>query len=148
MQLFSPVGAVLVIIFAAVMWWSGKLNARWILENKFPAASDPGGPYTECEIRFPTADVPAPCMVRATHEGWYMFTPKEKRAKWRWVNNVPFLNKAVFIPWTSLECSQAKFPMRNWLRFDVKSTKAIFFVRKEVALTLLAEAGRPVPPLS
>jgi hypothetical protein len=147
MNLFSPVGAVMVIFIAGLMWWSGKLNARWILEKRFPATTDPGGPYTECEIRFPTADVPTPCMVRVTPEGWYMFTPQEMRATWRWVNNVPFLRKPVFIPWASLECSEAKFPMRDWLRFDVKQTRAIFFVRKNVGLPLLEAAQRPLPAL-
>lgn len=145
MSLFSPGGAAILIIMAAAFWLGARWNARWILERQFPAASDPGGPYTECEIRFPAADVPAPCMVRVTREGWYMFTPSEMRARWRWVNNVPFLSKAVFIPWTSLACSEAKFPMRDWLRFDVKQTRAIFFIRKNVGLPLLEEAGRPLP---
>lgn len=145
MSLFAPGSVAILIVIAAAFWLGARWNARWILERQFAAATDPGGPYTECEIRFPTADVPTPCMVRVTREGWYMFTPPEMRAQWRWVNNVPFLRKAVFIPWASLAYSQAKFPMRDWLRFDVKQTRAVFFIRKNVGLPLLEAAGRSLP---
>jgi hypothetical protein len=146
MSTLSPTAAVLVIIVTAVLIGINvKRDARALLQKQFAATFDPGGPYTECKIRFPLAEVSTPCMARVTAEGLYLFTSAELRATWSWMNNVPFLNKAVFIPWASLAYSPAKFPMRKWIRFDVTSTKAMFFMPREVALNLLRAAGRSVP---
>jgi hypothetical protein len=146
MSTLSSTAAVLVIIVSAVLIGiNAKRDARALLQKQFAVTSDPGGPYTECKIRFPLAEMSTPCMARVTAEGLYLFTPEELRARWSWVNNVPFLNKAVFIPWASLNYGPAKFPMGNWIRFDLASTKALFFMQRDVALSLLQAAGRPLP---
>jgi hypothetical protein len=96
-------------------------------------------------VRFPLATGSTPCVAHASEVGLYLFTPPEMLRKWRWVNNIPFLKRPVFIPWSQLEYRCASFPARNWLRFDIRNTKATFFVRRTVALVLLRMAGRPPP---
>jgi hypothetical protein len=146
MHTYSPAVAVIIIITAALIWLNAKRDGLSILQKQFAARSDPGGPYTECEVRFPTAEVSTPCLARTTAEGWYMFSPQEKIASWRLLNNVRFLRTPVFISWSQLVYGPAKFPMQNWVRFDVSSTKAIFFVRRDVAVTLLQAVGKSLPP--
>ena len=129
----------------ALMWWGGRNSSRGIITRKFGTTFDPGGPYTECKVQFVLDDLPAPCVVRTTGEGWYMVTPESARRRWNWANNVAFLRQPVFIPWTALEYSPAKFPMSSWVRFDVTGTKATFFVPRNVALPLLQAGGMPPP---
>jgi hypothetical protein len=146
MHTYSPIAVVLMmLVVAAIMWWGGKYNGRAILQRQFKATFDPGGPYTECDVRFVTDDMPAPCVVRATREGWYMVTPESMRKRPNWSNNVALLKRPVFIPWESLDYYRAKFPMGDWIRFDVKRTRATFFVRRDVTMPLLQAGGRPPP---
>jgi hypothetical protein len=51
-----------------------------------------------------------------------------------------------FRPWSQLEYRQARFPARGWLRFDIRGSKATFFMRRSVGLELLRAAGQPLPP--
>ncbi|MBE1160804.1 hypothetical protein [Dyella acidiphila] len=147
MHTYPPaVVAILMLAVATIMWRASKYSARGILQRQFKATFDPGGPYIECGVRFVLDDMPAPCAVRTTREGWYMVTPDAMR-KWpNWSNNVAFLKQAVFIPWASLDYYRAKSPMSNWVRFDVKGTKATFFVKWDDALSLLQSGGMPLPP--
>jgi hypothetical protein len=146
MTTLSPAAAALMIIVtSALIWFSARRDGRLILQKQFAATVDPGGPYTACEIRFPMAEVSTPCMAQVTAEGLYLFSPEELRATWSLVNNVPFLSKAVFIPWTLLTYGPAKFPMGKWVRFDVTSAKTLFFMRREAALSLLQAAGKSLP---
>jgi hypothetical protein len=141
----APVVIVLIIGVVALMWWSAGRNGRRIVERQFKATQDPGGPYTECDVRFVLDDLPTPCTVRTTREGWYMVTPAWMRKQPNWNNNLAILRQPVFIPWAALDYYPAKFPLRDWTRFDVKGTRAIFFVRNDVALSLL-QAGSMPPP--
>lgn len=146
MHTYSPSIVVLcVIAVAAIIGWSARQNGRYILQRQFRASFDPGAPYTECDVRFVLDELSTPCAVRTTREGWYMATPVAARKRWRWSNNTPFLRQPVFIPWAALHYHQAKFPMRNWTRFDVKGTRATFFVKHDVALSLLQAGGMPPP---
>jgi hypothetical protein len=65
------------------------------------------------------------------------------RKRLNWSNNVAFLMRPVFIPWCSPDYDVAKFPMADWVRFDVKGTRAIFFARRDVTLSLLNAGGMP-----
>jgi hypothetical protein len=146
MHTYSPMLVTpLILLVIALIWWSNKHSARSILSRQFKATFDPGGPYTECQIRFNYDDMPAPCVVRTTAQGWYMLTPEAMRRRINWSNNVAFLREPVFIPWESLDYYTAKFPMASWVRFDVKGTKALFFVKRDVTLPLLQAGGMPPP---
>ena len=127
-----------------LVWRMAKSNGRSILQREFAAVHDPGGPYTACKVRFPIEEMSTPVIVRVTLAGWYMVSPPEEVAKWSWTNNVPYLREPVFISWSQLQYAPANFPMSRWIRFDVVGTKVLFFVRKDVALPLLREAGRPL----
>jgi hypothetical protein len=146
MHTYSPSIVLLLIVATfALIRWSSARSGRAVLQRKFKAGFDPGGPYTVCEVRFVLDDVAATCAVRTTGEGWYMETPAPARARRNWSHYVPVLDHGVFIPWPSLDYQRARFPLRSWTRFDVKGTRASFFVRSEVALTLLRAAGMPPP---
>ncbi|HYM03143.1 MAG TPA: hypothetical protein VET85_09370, partial [Stellaceae bacterium] len=95
---------------------------------------------------FPIGEATTPCQVRATRAGWYMVSPAEALAKRHWISGVPLLEQPVLIPWAQLEYRRAKFPLFRWLRFDIPTAKVTFFVRTSVALNLLREADRPLPP--
>ena len=143
---YSPALVIpLMLAVVALIWWGNKNSARAILSRQFKATFDPGGPYTECDVRFNFDDLPAPCVVRTTREGWYMVTPDWMRKRPNWNNNVALLRQPIFIPWGSLDYYTAKFPMSQWVRFDVKGTKAIFFVKRDATLPLLESGGMPPP---
>lgn len=146
MHVYPPITvALMMLAVVAIIGWAAKYNGRRILQRQFKASFDPGGPYTECDVRFVLDDLPTPCMVRASREGWYMFTSDSVRKGWRWNNNTAFLSQPVFVPWASLDYYGAKFPMSDWTRFDVKGTKATFFVRSDVTMSLLQLGGMPPP---
>jgi hypothetical protein len=121
-------------------------DTRAILQNRFRASQAPDGALTECEVRFPLGELPTPCVAHASEVGLYLVSSTEQVAKWRWNNNVPFLKQPTFIPWTELHYYRARAPLQSWLRFDIRNTKATFFVCETVALELLRAAGWPMQP--
>jgi hypothetical protein len=139
----------LVVVWALAVRVVKKRDGKRILQQQFAAPVEPGGPFTVCKLLFPPEEGFTPCVVRATQTGWYMFSPEELRARRRGIlqySGIRYLAKPVFIPWNLLEYRYAKFPLRGWwLRFDVPSANATFFVRHRVALELLRAAGRPLP---
>jgi hypothetical protein len=142
----SPVVVALVALVAlGLMWLNRGRDARAILQKRFRTSQAPDGPLTECEVRFPLAELSTPCVAHASEAGLYLVSSKEQVAKWRWNNNVPFLKEQVLIPWSELHYYRARVPMQSWLRFDIRNTKATFFFRESVALGLLSAAGRPLP---
>ena len=145
----SPSAAVaLLLVAVGLILINRKRDTLSILESRFRAADPPEGlPAVECDIRFPLAEVSTPCVAQVSQEGLYLISTQEQIAKRRWVINVPLLKQQVFIPWSELDYHRARFPMRNWFRFDLHNTKACFFVRHSVATELLHAAGRPLPTL-
>ena len=142
----SPWAAVvMVLVTVGLIWINRNRDARTILRDQFGASGAPDGLPIECEVRFPLANGSTPCVAHAGEVGLYLFTPPEMVPKWRWVNNIHFLKQPVFIPWSQLDYRCASFPAGDWLRFDIRDTKATFFVRRTVALELLRLAGRPPP---
>jgi hypothetical protein len=145
----SPSTAVaLLLVAAGLILINRNRDTLSILETRFRATNPPEGlPAVECEIRLPLAEVSTPCVAQVSQEGLYLISTQEQITKPRWVINVPFLKQQIFIPWSELEYRRARFPMRNWFRFDLHNTKACFFVRQSVATELLRAANRPVPTL-
>jgi hypothetical protein len=145
MTLLSPIIAIAVAILAAVLMVRAyRADTRRLLQKQFAVSKGPDASCVPCKIRFPNTETATPCVVRATNEGWYMVTPEEISQRRHFLNNLPCLQQAVLIPWSSLEYGHAKFPMQNWLRFDVKSPRSVFFVERDSALKLLESAGRPM----
>jgi hypothetical protein len=135
----------LALVTGVLMWIGVKRSARRILQQQFTTDIDPGGPLVECEIRFVADEASTPCGVRLTPAGWYMCRPPSAVARRYSISGVPYLKRPVLIPWTLLEYHYGRFPLRGWLRFDVPSAKATFFIRQRVAMDLLRDAGRPLP---
>jgi hypothetical protein len=135
------------VVAAFLMVINFKRDTRAILQKQFPAPDTPDGPMTVCELRFPLAEVSTPCVAHASKAGLFMVSTKEEMAKWRWVNNVPYLKQPVFIPWSRLDPYRARFPMRNWVRFDIRGTKATFFMRQDPAVELLRIGAQPLPSM-
>jgi hypothetical protein len=143
----SPLAAlVLALVTAFLIWFGVKRSARRILEQQFSTDIDPAGPLVECQVRFVPDEASTPCGVRSTPDGWYMCRPPSAIARRYSISGVPFLKRPMLIPWPLLEYHYARFPLHRWLRFDVPSAKATFFVRQNVAMDLLRDAGRPPPP--
>ncbi len=142
----SPLIAILVVLATVgLIWLSRARNARAILQARFRTSHAPVSPLIPCDVRFPLDELSTPCVAHASPAGLYLVTPPDQIAKWHWGRNTPFLKQPVLIPWTQLHYYPAKFPMRNWLRLDIRSTQATFFIRENVAVELLRAAGQPVP---
>jgi hypothetical protein len=142
----SPLAALALALVTALLMWIGiKRSARRILDQQFGTDIDIDAPLVECQVRFVPDEASTPCGVRAAPAGWYMCRPPSAATKRYSISGVPFLKRPVLIPWTLLEYHYARFPLHGWLRFDVPSAKATFFVRKNVAMDLLRDAGRPPP---
>ncbi len=130
--------------FVLMFWVCRRHDTLGILQRDFAASQTPQGELLACQVRFPLAEMPTPIIAQATRAGWYMVTPPEEIAKWRWTNNTPFLRQPVFIPWSQLRYAPARFPMHRWIRFDVTGTRQLFFVPRDAAMTLLSAAGRSI----
>ena len=142
----SPLAAaLLVLVTVGLIWLNRKRDTRVILRDRFRTAQVPGDPLTECEVRFPLDDLPTPCVAHASAAGLYLVSSREQIAKRRWGNPVPLLKQQVLIPWPELHYYRARFPLQSWLRFDIRNTKATFFVRESVAMELLRAAAQPLP---
>jgi hypothetical protein len=60
----------------------------------------------------------------------------EKTTLWSFRYHV--IRTPVFITWNSIQIRDARFPLQGYLRFDVPSNKATFFVPRETGRLLLA----------
>jgi hypothetical protein len=138
---------VLVLVWVAVARVIVPLQSRHNLEQQFPAAIEPDGPFLECNVRFIPDEASTPCIAKATPAGLYMVSPKEALAKRHWVTGplLCYLDEPVLIPWSALEYQRSKFPLWGGIRFDVPSANATFFVRRKAAVELLRQGGRPIP---
>jgi hypothetical protein len=89
------------------------------------------------------------CVLGANREGLYISSSAEAIARHQWwtLNHRYYVIRTpILIPWDQLQYAQAKFPLKQSVRFTVPSNKATFFVPRETAELLLNRAGRP--PLS
>jgi hypothetical protein len=130
--------------FALTFWLGRKHDSRRILQQDFAAPGAPYGELVPCKVRFPLDEMSTPIVAKATPAGWYMVSPPDEVAQWRYTNNVPYLRQAILIPWSRLRCAPAKFPMHRWVKFTVAGTRLLFFVPKDAATTLLSQAGRTI----
>jgi hypothetical protein len=110
------------------------------------------GALERCLVRFPLDETSTDCALGADSTGLYMSSPIEALEKnRRWSFRYHMIRIPVFIPWNCVRIHAAKWPMRGYLRFDVPSNKATFFVPRETCSLLLANGG-PVhqigPPIS
>ena len=127
----------LVLVMAAAIGFNWTRNEKRILQQRFAATIEPDGPSLPCEIRFATEEATTPCIVKPSNAGWYMSSPLEGAPDRSWNVVRPYLRRPVLIPWSVLEYGPAKFPLLNWVRFEIPSTKVIFFVRENVARHIL-----------
>jgi hypothetical protein len=104
------------------------------------------GDLEHCIVRFPLDEAGTDCMLGADRNGLYMSSSIEARESNRkWSFRYYVIKTPILIPWSSLRISDARFPLRGHLRFDVPSNKATFFVTRQVGQLLLAKAGRSLP---
>lgn len=102
------------------------------------------GALQHCIVRFPLDEMGTECMLGANGTGLYLSSSADavKRNK-RWSFRYHVIGTPLFIPWESMQVADAKFPLRRYLRFRA-SNKAIFFIPREAARSLLGDGMRPV----
>jgi hypothetical protein len=133
----------------------GAAFAAWIysiwrnderrLKRDFAAAHPFAGPLEPCRIRFPLGEAQTDCLVGADGAGLYLTSSEEARARSRWSihwRHYYVLRTPLFIPWEQLEYAQARFPLKQSVRFAVPVNKAVFFMPRAAAERLLQRAGR------
>jgi len=101
------------------------------------------GALEECIIRFPLDEGSTETVLGSNGEGLYMSSSTEARKRnkrWSWRYYV--IKTPLFIPWDQIRISDAKFPMRRYLRFKVPANKATFFVPRKTGRQLVMNAGR------
>jgi len=134
----------------------GAAFAAWIysiyrnderrLKRDFAAAHPFAGPLEPCLIRFPLGEAQTDCLVGADGAGLYLTSSEEALARSRWsfqYRHYDVLRTPLFIPWEQLEYAQAKFPLKQNVRFTVPANQATFFMPRAAAERLLQRAGRP-----
>ena len=140
-------GAIPVVVLVALWLRFIKVTApryaRRVLLDRFATDAAPDGPLTKCSVLLAGEEASTPALACATNAGWYMVSPDDAIARKSWTWNYPLLEHPVLIPWDVLKIGPAKFPFTwSWMRFDLPSAKATFFVQKQVAAQMLREAGR------
>jgi hypothetical protein len=101
------------------------------------------GALEGCIMRFPLDEASTDAVLGSNSEGLYMSSSIEAMKKSRrWSGRYYVIRTPLFIPWGHIRISDAKFPMRSYLRFNVPSNKANFFVPRETGRQLVENAGR------
>jgi hypothetical protein len=101
------------------------------------------GALEGCIIRFPLDEASTDTVLGSNSEGLYMSSSIEALKKSRqWSLRYYAIKTRIFIPWDRIRISDAKFPLRRYLRFNVPSNKATFFVPRETGRRLAKNAGR------
>jgi hypothetical protein len=136
----------ILIVFGAIFygWYRNDLRR---LTRDYACKNPFDGPLEGCIIRFPLDEASTDAVLGSNSEGLYMSSTIEalnKNKRWSWRFYV--IGTPIFIPWDCIQIQDAKFPMRRYLRFDVPSNKATFFVPREAGRQLLKNAGRPLDP--
>jgi len=139
------ISAILIVI--GVIFYGWNRNDLRRLTRDFSSKYPFDGALEGCIIRFPLDEASTDSVLGSNSEGLYMSSTidalnKSKRWSWRYYA----IRTPIFIPWDCIEIHDAKFPMRRYLRFNVPSNKATFFVPRETGRQLLKNAGRPLNP--
>jgi hypothetical protein len=139
---------VLILVWFGLARVHGPRLSRHNLEQQFRATIELESPFVECNVRFVPDESHTPCIAKATPAGLYLVSPEEALAKRVWGSagvEPSYLTEPVLIPWSVLEYGPAKFPLWGWIRFDVHSANATFFIRRKAATELLRQGGQPLP---
>lgn len=144
-MLEALLGALAIAALMAVGWLR---NDQRCLRRDFPCTGPFEGPLEPCLVRFPTEEGRTDCVLGANRDGLYLASTAEAMARRRWwtSSGSTVMRSPVFIPWERLDIGPARFPLRDHVRFRVSSNKAVFFVPRQTAVTLLLRAGRAGPP--
>jgi hypothetical protein len=134
-----------VLIFIGVMicgWYRNDLRR---LTRDYACNVPFDGELESCIIRFPLDDASTETVLGANSEGLFMSSSIDAVKKnRRWSFRYYVITTPIFIPWHCIEIRDAKFPMRRYLRFNVHSNKATFFVPRETGRQLLKNASRAI----
>jgi hypothetical protein len=105
------------------------------------------GALEACIIRFPLDEEGTDAVLGANGEGLYLSSSADALDRnRRWAFRYYAIRTPIFIPWGSIRIHDARFPMRKYLRFNVRSSGATFFVPREAGRRLLGNAGRTLSP--
>ena len=134
---------VAILIFAGVMFYFWYRNDLRRLTRDYSCKAPFDGDLESCIIRFPLDESSTDTMLGADSDGLFMSSSidalKQNR---RWSYRYHVIRTPIFIPWNRIQIRDAKFPMLKYLRFNVPSNKATFFVPREAGRRLLNTAGR------
>ncbi len=134
----------------AASWYFSDIRR---LTRNYPCREPFEGTLVRCNVRFVLVDYLADCALGADGRGLYIASaigPFQRKPWWSgaslWGGGY-IVRTPMFIPWTCLRCSDARPPLRRYMRFDVPSLKiglgtVCFFVPRETAEQLLLTAGR------
>jgi hypothetical protein len=137
------ISAILIVI--GVIFYGWYRNDLRRLTRDYASKYPFHGALESCIIRFPLDEASTDSVLGSNSEGLYMSSSidalnKNKRWSWRYY----VIRTPIFIPWDCIEIHDAKFPMRRYLRFNVPSNKATFFVPRETGRQLLMNRLRNV----
>lgn len=132
-----------ILIFAGVMFYFWYRNDLRRLTRDYSCKAPFDGELESCVIRFPLDEAGTDTVLGANSEGLFMSSSIDalKRNR-RWSFRYYVIGTPIFIPWHCIQIRDAKFPMLKYLRFNVPSNKATFFVPRETGRRLLNTAGR------
>src|SRR5580698_4041952 len=121
-----------VLLVIGVLVYGRHRNDLRRLTRDFALQGPFDGALERCLVRFPVDETSTDCVLGANSQGLYMSSPIEALEKnTRWSFRYHVIRTPIFIPWNRMQIRDAKFPMRKYLRVDVPSVKATFFVPRE-----------------
>ncbi len=138
------ISAILIVIGVMIYRWYRNDLRRLTRDYRCKAPFD--GDLVSCIIRFPLDEASTETVLGASSEGLFMSSSIDalKRNK-RWSYRYYVIRTPIFIPWHCIRIRDARFPMLRYLRFNVPSNKATFFVPRATGCQLLKNAGRAIP---
>lgn len=139
-MLFKILAIFLVACILVYGWYRNDLRR---LTRDFACKVPFDGPLERCLIQFPVDEASTDCELGANGEGLYMSSPVDALEKnRRWSFRFHVIRTPLFVPWKCIQITDAKFPLRRYLRFSVPSNKATIFVPRETGRILLVRAGQ------
>jgi hypothetical protein len=139
----------LVVLFlAGSIWliaWSVLKTRRFQSAYRYDGSFD--GLLHHVQLQYPQYEHKIICRAGANPAALFLLPdPEWKPRSWLRDQGDMALDHGLRIPWSQIECRRGRVMFGRCVWFEVKAEKTMFYLPEGVALQVLSDAGRALPP--